>query len=64
LSVPFFFLFVAPGALFNILSRQRRVPNTESAFLEISRIALASLGFSTAAFLVRQPHFVSWSVLI
>jgi hypothetical protein len=52
LSVPFFFLFVAPGALFNILSRQRRVPNTESAFLEISRIALASLGFSTAAFLV------------
>lgn len=60
LSVPFFFLFVAPGALFTLLSKRRRPTAQDSAFLEISRIVLASLAFSGAAFLVlalvRQIH--------
>jgi hypothetical protein len=60
LSVPFFFLFVAPGALFALLSRRRRPAAQDSAFLEVSRIVLASIGFSGAAFLVlagvRQIH--------
>ena len=52
LSVLFFFLLVAPGALFLLLSRQRRTAIADSAFLEISRIVLASLAFSGVAFLV------------
>ena len=52
LSVLFFFLFVAPGALFLLLSKRRRTTIADSAFLEISRIVLASLAFSGAAFLV------------
>jgi hypothetical protein len=52
LSVLFFFLFVAPGALFVLLSKGRRATFEESAFLEISRIVLASLAFSGVAFVV------------
>jgi hypothetical protein len=52
LSVLFFFLFVAPGALFLLLSRRRRTALPDSAFLEVSRIVLASLAFSGVAFLV------------
>ena len=49
LSVLFFLLLVAPGALFLL---QRRTAIADSAFLEISRIVLASLAFSGVAFLV------------
>jgi hypothetical protein len=52
LSVLFFFLFVAPGAVFVLLSRRRRATFEESAFLEISRIVLSSLLFSGIAFAV------------
>ena len=52
LSVLFFFLFVAPGTLFLILSKRRRTAIADSAFVEISRIVLASLAFSGLAFLV------------
>jgi hypothetical protein len=52
LSVLFFFVFVAPGATFVLLSRRRRATFEESAFLEISRIVLASLIFSGLALLV------------
>jgi Family of unknown function (DUF6338) len=50
LSVLLFFLFVAPGLLFDQLSGQRRAGISESAFREISRIVLASLAFSGFAF--------------
>ena len=46
LSVLFFVLFVAPGLLFELLSRRRRAGVAESAFVEVSRIVLASLAFS------------------
>ncbi|WP_406629037.1 DUF6338 family protein [Amycolatopsis sp. WGS_07] len=52
-SVLFFFIFVAPGILFDLLSERRRPGASESSFREISRTALASLVFSgTAAVLV------------
>lgn len=37
-----FFLFVAPGLLFDLLSARKRVQRRESVFSEISRIALVS----------------------
>jgi Family of unknown function (DUF6338) len=52
LSVVLFFLFIAPGLLFDLLSEQRRAGFSESAFREISRIVLASLVFSGFAFSV------------
>jgi hypothetical protein len=60
LSVLFFFLLVAPGALFLLLSRQRRTTVADSAFLEVSRIVLASLGFSGAAFIVLAVVRLIW----
>jgi len=50
LSVLLFFLFIAPGLLFDLLSEQRRAGFSESAFREISRIVLSSLVFSGFAF--------------
>jgi hypothetical protein len=44
-----FLLFVAPGIVFDLLSRRRRVEVDESAFREASRIALWSLLFSLPA---------------
>jgi hypothetical protein len=60
LSVLFFFLFVAPGTLFLILSKRRRTAIADSAFVEISRVVLASLGFSGLAFLVLALVYVVW----
>jgi hypothetical protein len=52
LSVLLFFLFIAPGLLFDLLSEQRRAGVSESTFREISRIVLGSLAFSGFAFAV------------
>jgi len=60
LSVLFFVLLVAPGLLFELLSERRRAGVPESAFREISRVVLASLGFSGLALgilaIVRAVH--------
>lgn len=52
LSLLLFFLIIAPGLLFDLLSERRRAGLTESAFREISRIVLASLFFSGFAIAV------------
>ncbi|WP_132370380.1 DUF6338 family protein [Nocardia alba] len=46
-----FFLFIAPGLLFDWISAYRKVPRKESTFTEISRVALVSTACSVAAFL-------------
>ncbi len=60
LSVLLFFLLVAPGLLFDLLSERRRAGFSESAFREVSRIVLGSLAFSGFAFvllaIVRTVH--------
>jgi hypothetical protein len=60
LSVLFFVLLVAPGLLFELLSERRRAGIPESAFREISRVILASLGFSGFALgvlaIIRAVH--------
>jgi Family of unknown function (DUF6338) len=50
LSVLLFVILVAPGLLFDLLSDRRRGGFPESTFREISRVVLASFGFSAAAF--------------
>jgi hypothetical protein len=50
LSVLLFFLLVAPGLLFDLLSDRRRAGFSESAFREVARIVLGSLAFSGFAF--------------
>ena len=42
-----FLLLVAPGLVYGLTSRQWRVPWKESSFTEASRVALASIAFST-----------------
>ncbi|MGW5441433.1 DUF6338 family protein [Nocardia asteroides] len=49
LTILAFFLFIAPGLLFDWISAYRKVPRRESAFAEISRVALVSTGCSVAA---------------
>lgn len=44
-----FLLFVAPGIVFDLLSRHRRTEVDESSFREASRVALSSLVFSLPA---------------
>ncbi|MGW5456241.1 DUF6338 family protein [Nocardia sp. NPDC003979] len=44
-----FFLFIAPGLLFDWISAYRKVPRRESTFGEISRVALVSTGCSVVA---------------
>lgn len=44
-----FFLFVAPGLLFDLLAARRRAGVPETAFREASRVVLASTAFSAAA---------------
>jgi Family of unknown function (DUF6338) len=60
LSVLLFFLFVAPGLLFDLLSERRRARFSESAFREVSRVVLSSVAFSCFAFallaIVRTVH--------
>ncbi|WP_329480933.1 DUF6338 family protein [Kribbella sp. NBC_01484] len=46
MTLVLFLLLVAPGLLFDLLASSRRVGASESAFREISRVALGSLGFS------------------
>ncbi len=59
-SVLLFFLLVAPGLLFDLLSERRRAGFSESAFREVSRVVLGSLAFSGFAFvllaIVRTVH--------
>jgi hypothetical protein len=50
LSVLLFFLLVAPGLLFDLLSERRRAGFSESGFREVSRVVLGSLAFSGFAF--------------
>lgn len=47
-----FLLFVAPGIVFDLLSRRREPEANESAFREASRVALSSLVFSLPALAV------------
>jgi Family of unknown function (DUF6338) len=47
-----FVLLVVPGFVFDILSERRRVGSSESTFREISRVVVASIGFSGATLLV------------
>jgi len=60
LSVLLFFLLVAPGLLFDLLSARRRAGFSESLFREASRVVLGSLAFSGFAFavlvIVRTVH--------
>lgn len=51
LSLAFFALLVAPGLVFDLLARRRRVGQAESTFREISRVVLASTGFSAVGLL-------------
>lgn len=51
-----FLLFVAPGIVFDLLSRRRRAGVDESAFREASRVALSSLVFSLLAALLVVPR--------
>jgi hypothetical protein len=49
LAVLLFFLLVAPGLAFDLLSQRRRTAVSESTFREISRVILASIAFSGVA---------------
>jgi uncharacterized membrane protein len=44
-----FYLFIAPGLLFDLLAAQRRAAQQESVLREISRVLLTGTGFSVAA---------------
>jgi hypothetical protein len=46
LALLLFFVVIAPGLLFDLLSERRRAGLTESAFREVSRVILSSLVFS------------------
>lgn len=52
LAVLLFVLLVVPGLVFDMLSERRRVGSSESTFREISRVVVASIGFSGATLLV------------
>jgi hypothetical protein len=63
LSLLLFFLIIAPGLLFDLLSERRRAGLTESVFREISRIVLASLffsGFAVAVLVVVRTVRPDW----
>lgn len=51
LGVLLFVLLVVPGLVFDILSERRQVGPSESTFREISRVVVASIGFSGAILL-------------
>lgn len=55
-----FFLLVAPGLLFDLRARRWRVSRQESPFVEVSRIALASIAFSAVGLLVA---LVAWRLI-
>ncbi|TCC39371.1 DUF6338 family protein [Kribbella sindirgiensis] len=60
LTLVLFLLLVAPGMLFDLLAAKRRVGAPESAFREISRIALGSLGFSAIGLAVVTVLHLKW----
>lgn len=47
-----FLWLVTPGFIFSWAANRRRALHTETAFQEVSRVVLASVGFSTAAGLI------------
>lgn len=49
LGLLLFLLLVTPGFLYNAMAARRRVLQDESTFMEISRVVLASVGFSTVS---------------
>lgn len=51
-SILAFFLFVAPGLLYDLMSAQKRIRRRESTFTEISRVALVSTACSVIALVV------------
>lgn len=51
-SAVFFLVLVAPGLLHDLMSETRTARQKESAFREISRVVLASLGFSAVPLLL------------
>ncbi|MBE1500491.1 hypothetical protein H4696_007591 [Amycolatopsis lexingtonensis] len=52
LAVVLFLIVVAPGLFFDLLGARRRVEAAESAFREIGRVALGSLGFTLVTLLL------------
>ncbi|MEU0792318.1 DUF6338 family protein [Amycolatopsis sp. NPDC005961] len=52
LAVILFLIIVAPGLFFDLLSARRRVEVAESAFREVGRVALGSLGFTLVTLVV------------
>ncbi len=54
LAAVLFLLVVAPGLFFDLLGARRRVAVAESAFREIGRVALGSLGFTLVTVVLLQ----------
>lgn len=52
LAVVLFLIVVAPGLFFDLLGARRRVEAAESAFREVGRVALGSLGFTLVTLVV------------
>lgn len=52
LAVILFLLVVSPGLFFDLLAARRRVGVVESAFREIGRVAMGSLGFTLVTLVV------------
>jgi len=51
LALILFLLVVSPGLFFDLLAARRRVGTVESAFREIGRVAMGSLGFTLVTLL-------------
>lgn len=52
LTILSFFFFIAPGLLYDLLAANKRVKRRESAFTEVSRVALVSTLCSASAFIL------------
>jgi hypothetical protein len=59
LSVVLFFLLIAPGPLFDLLADKRRALAKESAFRELGRTILASVGSASSGSLQWSPRMRS-----
>lgn len=60
LGVLLFLLLIAPGLLFDLLSDRRRAVVKESAFREVGRTILASLGFGAVGLAIASLAHVAW----
>lgn len=60
LGLVLFFLFVAPGLLFDLLADRRRALVKESAFREVGRTILASVAFGLAGLAVATGAYLLW----